>query len=197
MLTKVSDNCEGDFVPDIIHLGCGSYFMRGAMNIDTSINRKGFMVCPKKSMVYQGEITSPQDLPKKHFKRVEAHMVFEHIHPDLIPNLLYCLCNFLQDNGAIVATVPNFMHLSNRLVQLYYKKNWRHKHFEEMREINNEFLCPNMCGMTGHQSIWTIDTATMWLNAEGFELVSWTPSDNKMHIHFEAIKRGGDHVSRI
>lgn len=186
-------------LPDILHLGCGSDIMENAVNIDTNINFSSYLTETKSNVViYEGDINGPQDLPKKHFSRVEAHMVLEHIHQDLIPNLLYCLCNFLQDNGVLVATVPNFGYLAERI---HRASDWSCVpnviSLQSFREAVNEFLCPNMCGMVGHQSVWVKAVATMWLNAEGFALVDWAESENKMHVTFRAVKIGGDHVSPV
>lgn len=197
----ITGNNQLDAIPNILHIGCGSDIMGSVVNIDSTIPQwvKDELVClPINCVIFEGEITGPQDLPKKHFKRVEAHMVLEHIHPDLIPNLLYCLCNFLQDNGVLVATVPNFAHLAKQIVYLNDSgQTTSITQINSFRELTNEFLCPNMCGMEGHQSIWIEKFANLWLKAEGFELVEWKESDNKMHVTFKAVKRGGDHASSL
>lgn len=197
MLKIMTENCDADFVPDILNLGCGTDYKEYAINIDRHINDSNVMLVPSNAIIMEGEITSPQDLPKKHFKRIEAQMMLEHVHPALVPNLLYCLSNFLQDNGALIATVPNFIYLSYRIMELYSVKVWKRKHIEEMQEINNEFLCPNMGNIGNHQSIWMKQTAKIWLNAEGLSLVDWVVSKNLMHVSFKAVKLGGDHCSPL
>lgn len=190
----------GSTLPDVLHLGCGSCILSDAVNVDTNISmdiKKGRIKIPANSWVYEGEIIGPQDFPKKHFKRIEACMVLEHIHPDLIPNLLYCLCNFLQDNGVLIATVPNFSHITSCISNLSNKNEWAIKDHAFFRELNNELMCPNMCGMGGHQSVWIQSVAKRWLNAEGFMLAEWKPSANLMHVTFKAVKLGGDHASAI
>lgn len=201
MLIELESNCIEGGMPDVLHVGCGSDIMENAVNVDSKL--PGFVGLtgwypPKNVMVLEGDITSPQDLPKKHFKRIEAHMMLEHVHPDLIPNLLYCFCNFLQDNGALVATVPNFAELAARVIRA---ADWNSvpnmQSLASFREATNEFLCPTMGAMVGHQSIWVRSVAEVWLNAEGLALVDWQESKNKMHVTFKAVKKGGDHASAI
>ncbi len=185
---------KGD-LPTKLNLGCGKKFLQDYVNVDTNIGK----LMDKDCWIFEGEIKSPQDLPSNWFEYISAEMVMEHIHPDLIPNLLYCLYNMMSTEGKLEIIVPNFLTLSKTLVINETKSpSLSFNEFKIIREINNEMLMPYMGEELGmaHQSIWTPKMAKYWLNSEGFDIKSIKEFGyNNFHLKIIATKSEGNNYA--
>lgn len=167
-------------MPPNLNLGCGTKLLPDFVNLDThipssAINSTVYNQC----WVFQGEIESPHDFPKDHFKYILADMVFEHIHPDKIPNLLYCLFEFLQPEGKLKIIVPNFRSIAHMYVNTCDEQSFDLPKLRLLREITNQLLDPTFesgGSARGHQSLWTPEIAHFWLKNEGYAPITITPN---------------------
>lgn len=153
--------------PKRMNLGCGKKMLNDCINIDTGFDD----MVDKECWVFDGIITCPQDLPSNWFDYIFAEMVMEHVHPDGIPNLLYCLQNMAAPGGRLVIIVPNFFELAKELI-CTEDSDLNIFDLKRIREINNEMLMPYMGDKPGmaHQSIWTMKMAKYWLENEGWKI---------------------------
>ena len=159
-------------LPTKLNFGCGTKIKEGWFNFDLFVDKKYVdIVCEDyyDTWVVSGSLQSPHALPHNHFTEIYAEMVMEHIHPDMIPNTLYCLYHSLAPLGKLTIIVPNFYSLAKKLVDIVENTN---PHTPRLvRNINNEMLDPtfeNIGYSHGHQSIWFPDMAKYWLSNEGF-----------------------------
>lgn len=174
-------------MPKKLHFGCGSNFLEGYVNLDSHINED---LIPIDTYVMQGVLTSPQAFPRNWFTEIKAEMVMEHIHPDLIPNLLYCFNNIMEDDGRLYIVVPNFVKLAEELLEAECMGGvFNLAKLKMIREVTNEFLYPNMHKGVSHQSIWTPNMADYWLRAEGFKSFAIRYiGDKEYHMEILALK---------
>lgn len=178
-------------LPTAINFGCGSSPKKGMVNIDYSIPK---CITEASSIewnywLYEGEVTSPHDLPKEHFETIEATMVMEHIHLDKIPNILYCFYEFLKPGGKLIIVVPNFRSIAKMFVDSWDGTPLNLQNMTLFREITYQLLDPTFESSSGrgHQSLWTPEIAYHWLNNEGFNPITIKPLDRWV-MNIEAIK---------
>lgn len=183
--------------PKKMNLGCGKKMLTDCINIDTGFND----MIDEECWVFDGIITCPQDLPSCWFEYIFTEMVMEHVHPDHIPNLLYCLQNMTAPGGRLVIIVPNFLELAKELVEANFDDDLDILDLKRIREINNEMLMPYMGDKPGmsHQSIWTPKMARYWLGNEGWKIIKIEEfGKNKFYLRIEAIKpKGNPYASAI
>lgn len=183
-----------------LNFGCGSELLDGYLNIDVKIPDNAHEKFSGKTILgyeaWEMNLVSPQQLPKNHFIEIRAHMVLEHIHYALIPNLLYCFASAAKHNCILNIVVPNFERMAIDLVKLK-ERDFDLGHLQTIQEITNEFLFPNMNNQPGHMSIWTPAIAKYWLNAEGWDIASIHELATLYHLEIKAVYKGGPHVSPI
>jgi len=179
-----------------LNFGCGSDIKEGWCNVDAHIDQDFDYSHLKDTWILEGKIVSPHALPSNHFESIDAIMVMEHLHYDLIPNTLFCLYRFLKDNGTLKIIVPNFLKLAKDLIQNEAVPKGSLEYVDNIRNINNEFLDPtfeDMGFIRGHQSIWTPRLAERWLRNEGYRVHSWAPFGvEDYHLKIIAIKPEGN-----
>lgn len=169
-------------MPKVINLGCGSELKEDQVNIDVHIpDSVRYYSNIKNCWIFQGEILSPHELPKNYFKTINATMVMEHVHLDNIPNLLYCLYEFLQPNGKLYIKVPNFKQAAKMYMDSCDLGSFDMSKLTLLREITYQLLDPTLDsneGGRGHQSLWTPELAYFWLSNEGFNPINIKPLGN-------------------
>lgn len=178
MLTKFG----GDgIMPSGMNLGCGSTLIENSVNIDVKISKwLSHSEAFKDHWIYEGEIESPHDLPKNHFDTITATMCLEHVHLDKIPNLLYCLYEFLKPGGKLEIVVPNFQAISKKYMDSCDEENFNLSKLKLLREVTYQLLDPTLessGNARGHQSLWTPGLAFYWLSSEGFDPVTIVSKD--------------------
>lgn len=179
-------------LPTIINFGCGSNPKTGMVNIDFQIPRCVLDTSREHLdyWLYEGEVTSPHDLPKEYFETIESTMVMEHVHLDKIPNLLYCLFEFLKPGGKLIIVVPNFLSIARMFVDSCDGAPLNLQGMTLFREITYQLLDPTFDSTgsaRGHQSLWTPGIAHHWLNNEGFNPIV-IKSPDKWIMNIEATK---------
>lgn len=159
----------------LLNFGCGSKIKEGWFNVDAFIDKNYDYGELKDTWIMKGKVLSPHSLPNNYFTEILAEMVMEHIHPDMIPNTLYCLYHSLAPGGKLVIIVPNFFSLCYKLVDIETicasMDKYDIKYYDTIRNINNEMLDPtfeDVGFLHGHQSIWTTKLAHRWLTNEGY-----------------------------
>ena len=182
-------------MPDKLHFGCGTKIKEGWWNVDANIILHANAQRLQNTWISEGVLMSPHSLPNSQFNHVLSEMVFEHIHPDMIPNTLYCLYHSMKPISEIEIIVPNFVKLAEHLVE--FEANGRGMVYLDMiRNINNELLDPTFEDegfFHGHKSIWTQRLATRWLSNEGFTEIRFTEEgDNLFYLKISAMKPGGN-----
>jgi len=182
--------------PTKLNFGCGSDVREGWFNVDANISQDYDYSDLKDTWIIEGKVVSPHALPHNHYEHIDAIMVFEHLHPDLIPNTLFCLYRFLKENGTMKIIVPHFVQLAKDLVDNEKMVDTTLEYVDNIRNINNEFLDPtfeDMGFIRGHQSIWTPRLAERWLRNEGYRVHSWAPFGvEDYHLKIIAIKPEGN-----
>lgn len=170
-----------------INFGCGTDLKIGFLNIDIS-TPDNFSV-PDDSMFSVFDMLDAQTLPKEHYDSIVAEMIFEHIHPDLIPTTIYTMACCLKVGGVITVTVPDFDYFTK-----YYDppKRINIDYVTFMREAMFQLLDPCLKLNSknrgrGHQSLWTKLLAQHWFGSEGFEVVFIEPSVPGI-LQFNAVK---------
>jgi len=180
---------RGDALPQQLNFGCGTKIKEGWFNLDAKIDTTYLETLTRdliSTWVVEGLVKSPHALPNNHFKEILAEMVFEHIHPDNIPNTLYCLYHALAPGGILTIIVPNFLRLAKKLTEIGDLDNLENRNM--LRNINNEMLDPtfeDMGFLHGHKSIWVPFMAKHWLTSEGYilpHITSFGPNDFYLKI---------------
>ena len=177
-------------MPNKLNFGCGSQIQKEQVNLDISIPIRGLTPFSVDCWVLEGEITSPHDLPKNHFKIIYATMCLEHIHLDHIPNTLYCLYEFLQSGGILKIIVPNFRAIAQNYMATADDDIFDLTKLKALREITYQLLDPTLesgASARGHQSLWTPELAYYWLSSEGYNPISIKPL-NKWAMEITATK---------
>lgn len=168
-------------IPRVINLGCGSELKEDQVNIDIYMpDCVQYHAKDGDYWLFQGELLTPHELPKNYFKAIYATMVLEHVHLDKIPNLLYCLYEFLQPNGKLHIVVPNFRLIAKMFIDSCDENPFDLKKQSLLREITYQLLDPTLGEIEsarGHQSLWTPESAYCWLSCEGFCPIVITPVD--------------------
>ncbi len=184
--------------PKKLHFGCGTKLLEDHWNIDANIPSSLLSHIPVEDDIWisEGIILSPHSLPNNYFKEIFAEMVFEHIHPDMIPNTLYCLYHSLRPGGIINIIVPNFVQLARQLIAFEDGKAGGLVYHDMMRNINNEMLDPTFEDegfFHGHKSIWTKQLATRWLTNEGYSNIKFLEfGENYFYLKILAEKDEGN-----
>jgi len=171
-----------------INFGCGTNLLEDYLNIDaTDINTNG------QFHFKQSDLLNPQELPNDFFTEIKAQMVFEHIHPDLIPSVIYTMSCLLQMDGIVYVTVPNYAYFAKQFMSIHEDfTNFTLKDLTCMRESMFQLLDPmikmdNSTAYRGHQSFWTPAMANYWFRGEGFN-VNDMVEDNPV-LTFTAVKK--------
>jgi len=175
--------------PTKLNFGCGTNILPCFWNVDIHIEKHLLDVALDGTWVSEGFVKSPHDFPRNHFNTILAEMCLEHIHQDLIPNILFSFYHSLAEDGGLEIIVPNFYKLAKSLVELEENDSGL-IYVDGMRNVTNEFLDPSMDDIgfaRGHQSIWTKKSAYRWLHNEGFINMGFTEIDN-WHVKITAIK---------
>jgi predicted SAM-dependent methyltransferase len=101
------------------------------------------------------------------FDKIYANRVFEHIHYDQIPYILYLCHSVLVPNGIIEILVPNYMDITKHLnafednLDGLTGKEFNRMMIDLHTEIFNTIEDP-------HQSIWTPKLAEYYMKLEDF-----------------------------
>ena len=171
-----------------INFGCGTNLLEDYLNIDAvDISASG------KFHFKQSDLLNPQELPNDFFTEIKAQMVFEHIHPDLIPSVIYTMSCLLQMNGMIYVTVPNYAYFAKQFMSVHENfNNFTLKNLTCMREAMFQLLDPmikmdSSTAYRGHQSFWTPAMANYWFQGEGFVIKNMV--ENKPILTFIALKK--------
>jgi hypothetical protein len=168
---KILSRIENESYPRKINFGCGNDFLEGYLNIDSSyiINgRDGYWVA-------KGLLINPQVLPNNYFEKIEAKMVLEHIHLDIIPSVIYTMSCLLKEKGTVHVIVPNFEYFAiNYPVYTCPEAKFGLSDLSFLREVTFQLLDPMLStdniSYRGHQSLWTPNMANFWFRSEGFEI---------------------------
>lgn len=89
-----------------LHLGCGDYWMEGAINIDRAIYAGTDMLFDiSQKLPFQDEVVA----------EIQCHDVIEHFSPDQIGSMLDNWYQLLISQGQVIATLPNL----DGLIELY------------------------------------------------------------------------------
>ena len=191
---KQISTVENESLPRKINFGCGTNFLTGYLNLDANINHTkncdGFHV-------YEGELLNPQLLPNDHFEHIKAQMVLEHIHPDIIPTVIYTMSCLLIDGGTVEVTVPDFEFFMRNIP----KGPFDIQKLVFMREATFQLLDPVFKSdysntHRGHSSLWTLELAKFWFESEGFS-VKKKRSERKIPVlEFVATKTNSFSVAK-
>lgn len=180
-----------------INFGCGTNLLEGYLNIDaTEITDTG----GGKYHFLKSSLLNPQELPNNFYTEIKAQMVFEHIHPDLIPSVIYTMSCLLKMNGAVHVTVPNYAYFAEQFTTLPIRlKDFTLKDLTKMREAMFQLLDPmikvnDSTSYRGHQSFWTAAMACYWFESEGFT-VGGINSTSPI-LTFTAIKQNNYSVAK-
>ncbi len=172
---KIIRNIAG--MPHRLHFGCGSDIREGFVNLDIHIPPFCVKVAEYNPShfgdywIIEGNILDKPYFPPEWFTAIHANCVFEHIHLDEIPTILYTLNKMLHKDGILCIIVPDFTILARTMLE---NKN----DITTLRRVTYEFLSPTLSGTQGdtpHKSIWTEETAKNWLGSEGFKIQSIKP----------------------
>ena len=169
-----------------INFGCGSDLLEGFLNIDI-VTPDNFKV-PDGSCLFVFDMLDSQTLKKEHYELIKATMVFEHIHPAIIPTTIYTMACCLKVGGVIEVTVPDFAYFAEKhncfkTLDLVYIKYMREAMFQILDPNFNRFKNVGR----GHQSLWTKDMARFYFEAEGFQLKFYPCKENGI-LRFDAVK---------
>ena len=171
-----------------INFGCGTNLLEDYLNIDaTDINTNG------QFHFKQSDLLNPQELPNDFFTEIKAQMVFEHIHPDLIPSVIYTMSCLLQMDGIVYVTVPNYAYFAKQFMSIHENfNNFTLKDLTCMREAMFQLLDPmikmdSSTAYRGHQSFWTPAIANYWFQGEGFTINDMV--EDKPVLTFTAVKK--------
>ncbi len=179
----------GEILPTKINFGCGNNFLKDYLNIDVCIP----MIIHEEDhlFVYEGELLNPQSLPNDYFDSIKAQMVFEHIHPDVIPTVIYTMSCILKVGGEVHVTVPNFEYFIKNY-PVSSSKGLNIQKLQFLREAMFQLLDPVFksdysTSHRGHQSLWTLEIAKFWFESEGFLIKKSTT--NNLILSFTAVKK--------
>ena len=169
---KIVKSIDGEKMPTKINFGCGNNLLEDYLNIDsdTIINTNGENV-----WLVMGELINPQVLPNNYFDVIESQMVFEHIHLDIVPSVIYTMSCLLKVEGFVHVTVPNFEYFAyNYPVNTCPDAKFGLSDLVYLREATFQLLDPMLSNKNttyrAHQSLWTPDMANFWFRNEGFEV---------------------------
>jgi SAM-dependent methyltransferase len=202
-MNKFKNIMERGKAPAKLHFGCGTNFKEGWFNLDTYVDSdhvEMYYEDLKNTWIVEGMLQSPHDLPFQHFDYIFAEMVFEHIHPDHIPNTMFCLYHALKPKGVIKIIVPNFYYHAKLIVHLEesleLEKISYQDYIDGMRNVNNEMLDPTYGHggyARGHQSVWTERLGKKWLQDQGFVVINVEDhGDHNFYLHLTAMKSEGN-----
>jgi hypothetical protein len=165
-----------------INFGCGNDLIEKVLNIDIENPEPSIL---KDHQFLSSDLTDPQQLPRNYFKKIIANMVFEHIHPDIIPTVIYVMSNILAPGGEVHVTVPNFEFFVRKINM---DKKFDIQKLMILREATFQLLDPQLKLRSGrgHQSLWCKDLAEFWFGGEGFIIEHI--SDEGPVLRFLAVK---------
>jgi hypothetical protein len=178
---------EGNELPRAINFGCGRNLLKNHLNIDMEdFSQEGLTFA-------QGDLINPQELPNDYFGIIEAQMVLEHIHIDVLPTVIYTMSCTLVYGGKVHVTVPNFEYFAHNLpVKTCPEAKFTLEDLIFLREATFQLLDPvfdtHQASFRGHQSLWTPDMAQYLFNSEGFRVEFL--SEKEPILQFYAEKRG-------
>lgn len=192
---KIINSIDSEEIPKKINFGCGNNLLDGFLNIDKDsiINHNS-----KPFWFANGSLINPQVLPNNYFDIIEAKMVFEHIHLDVVPSVIYTMSCLLVKDGMVHVTVPNFEYFaSNYPVYTCPDAKFGLSDLIFLREATFQLLDPMLSSENttyrSHQSLWTPDMANYWFRSEGFE-VEFARTKEPI-LEFFAIKKNNFSIS--
>ena len=172
----------GGMLPKQMNFGCGNIIANGYVNIDISISRNVYQHTKEnKEWIYEGEWDNPHQFPANHFDLIEAVDVMEHIHPDMIGNLLYCFACSMRRDGILNITVPDFESMARSLID-NSKNDLDLKWLKKFRKIELDWMAPYLHGGIGHQSIWTPTIAKYRIEQERFTIMRIKSIHDSLYI---------------
>ena len=172
-----------------INFGCGTDLLENYLNIDA-------VDVPRENTTVQfckNSLLNPQELPNDYFTEIKAQMVFEHIHPDLIPSTIYTMSCLLKMNGVVHVTVPNYSYFAKQFMSIHEDFSaFTLEDLTKMRESMFQLLDPMIqinesTQYRGHQSFWSPAMAKYWFYGEGFSIDSMKTGEPI--LSFTAVKK--------
>lgn len=158
-----------------INFGCGANMLEGYLNIDAAKIQPA--ICMENNYLFkQSMLLNPQEFHNDYFTLIKAQMVFEHIHPDMIPSVIYTMSCLLKMDSKVLVTVPNFDYFAKKYFLDVPNEldSFKLKDLSLMRETMFQLLDPMMqtndVEYRGHQSFWTPAMAHYWFEGEGFSI---------------------------
>lgn len=171
-------------MPKTMNFGCGIDIKPEQLNVDVAFSEH-VISANRDVWLMQGLWENQHEFPGGYFDSIICNDVLEHIHPDEIGNLLYCMNCSMAMEGILEIRVPDFAGMASRLHELTsMQRKWKKKHFDEFREIELFWMAPYKNGAQGHQSIWTFDVTTERLAKEGFLLYGYQIDGLTAHYIF-------------
>lgn len=169
-------------LPTFMNFGCGGDIKMDVMNVDALCNYD----IPVGAWVAESEMLNPVGVPQNHFTKIDATMVFEHIHPDLIPSTLYTMRCALRENGEIHAVVPDFAEIAAAITRSSPYKSLTER--RDYRRAACHLMDPQLTLSTeslpfwGHKSVWTEGFAFQMFTGEQLIVKSIDKKDMNLYI---------------
>lgn len=148
--------------PNLLHLGCGTNYIKGWINAD--FFRLKFWAKPKPE--WQLDLRFPLNCESNFFDGAFTEHTFEHLTPYDIFNLLKELNRCLKKGAVLRICVPGL----DQTIEPYLKPDLKNKDAEEMRKLYPN-LATAIWGLTqtwGHYSVWNGELLKMFLLEAGF-----------------------------
>lgn len=160
LLNKVPDEVK-------LHLGCGSNYMQGYINIDQLKDQSD--KSESRTVDLDADFTK-LSFPSNSVSEIRLHHVFEHFHRYQVTALLLTWNNWLINNGRLIIETPDFLESAKR----YILNNYLQKIFKQRKKYGYQLL-RHLYGSKeadwgNHFEGWDSNTLSRLLKVFGFEI---------------------------
>ena len=116
-----------------LHLGCGSNYIKGYINIDQLGDQSDMSDLRRVDLNLDFTKLS---FPNNSVTEIRLHHVFEHFHRYQVTTLLLSWNNWLKNNGKLIIETPDFLESAKRYIVNYYLQ----KIFKKRKKYNHQLL---------------------------------------------------------
>lgn len=116
-----------------------------------------------------------ENYPKRDYDVISSNRIFEHVHYEKIPYLLYLLKQVCRNGAKLSFIVPDFELVFDEVVNINKHKNDASKFNKALLDVHTEIFNEKY---DPHQSIWTKDLAEYYFGLENYWKMEYDSFEN-------------------